>query len=87
MAVENRTDLVFTDLALEFEILGSACEPVAGGLARAGVVVLDAAGDGVQVIELAALAELPEVEDLSTRPSTDRFEGRGNLIRGSKRIA
>ena len=79
--------MVFTDLALDFEILGPACEPIAGGLPGPGVVVLDAAGDGVQVIELAALAELPDVEDLSTRPSTDRFEGRGNLIRSPKRIA
>ena len=57
--------MVFTNLALELEILGSACKPIAGGLAGAGVVVLDAARDGVQVVELAALAELADVEDLA----------------------
>ena len=74
-ASKDISKLVFADLALESEIGGARCEPVAGGLAGAEVVVLDAAGDRVQVVELTALAELPDVENLATRPSSDRFEG------------
>lgn len=68
--------MLFSDDALELEVLGSTCEPVPRRLPGARVVILHAAGDGIQVVELAALAELPDVEDLATalRPIASRVE-------------
>lgn len=77
VAVEDGSELFFADLALELEVLGAPREPVAGRLARACVVILNAAGNGVQVVELAALAELPDVEDLATALRVIN-KGRGN---------
>ena len=86
VAVEDGSELFLADLALELEVLGAPREPVAGCLARACVVILDAAGNGVQVVELAALAELPDVEDLGPPLRTIVSRGRENLIRRQKRI-
>jgi hypothetical protein len=74
VAVEHGTKLVLSYLTAEFEIPGAACQPVARRFPGSCVVILDAAGNRVQVVELAALAELPDVEDLVT-PSLRRSSG------------
>lgn len=83
MAIQQRPELVLSDLALELEILGAARQPVAGRLTGAGVVILGAAGDGVQVVELTTFAELPYVEDVTTSPferSSRRVEETSNRV-------
>ena len=48
------------DLASEVELSGGSADPMPGRLALAGVVVLDAGGDRVEVVGLLALTELSD---------------------------
>jgi hypothetical protein len=55
-ASEHRLELFGADLALKAQLLGGAADPLAGNLALAGVVVLGACGDLVEVVGLLAFA-------------------------------
>ena len=68
-AGQHRGQLVGLDLAVEAEVRGGAADPVALGLALAGVVVLGAFGDLLGVVALLADAELPDREHQRERPS------------------
>ncbi len=57
---QHRDELVGLDLAVEAEIPGGVAEPVALGLALAGVVVLGPFGDLVEVVAVLAGAELAD---------------------------
>jgi hypothetical protein len=63
--IEHGSKGVLPHFTLEAEVGGAARHPIAGCLTRAEVVVLDAFGDGIQVVELATFAELADVEHLS----------------------
>ena len=79
-AGQHRDELVGLDLAVEAEMLGGVAEPVALGLALAGVVVLSAFGDLVEVVTLLAGAELPD-ESISSLNALG--EGGSGRSRGS----
>ena len=61
-AGQHRVELVGLDLAGEAQVLGGVAEPFPGDLALAGVVVLRAFGDLVEVVALLAFAELADGE-------------------------
>ena len=50
LEVEDPVELVGVDLARQPEAIGAGADPLAGRLAGAGVVVLDAVGDGAEVV-------------------------------------
>ena len=62
VAGEHRGELVGLDLAGEAEVARQLADPLARRLALAGVVVLGAFGDLVEVVALLAGAELPDGE-------------------------
>ena len=74
-AGQHEDQLLALDLAVEAEELGAVAEPVALGLALAGVVVLGAFGDFAQVVALLAGAELADREH-QRRPRRVWISGR-----------
>jgi len=50
LEVEDPVELIGVDLARQPESVGAGADPLAGRLAGAGVVVLDAVGDGAEVV-------------------------------------
>ena len=66
-------ELVRADLAFEAEVRGGVADPLAGRLALAGVVVLGAFGDLVEVVALLAAPELSDREHHPLCPAGGRF--------------
>jgi hypothetical protein len=60
--VEDGSQVRFANWAGKAELLRTPGEPVAGRFPGADIVVLDSLRHGVQVVELAALAELANIE-------------------------
>src|SRR5437870_7235595 len=61
-ALEDRRELPLADVTFEPEISGATAQPVAGRLASAEVVVLDPAGNRVQVVALLPSRQFADVE-------------------------
>ena len=64
LAGQHRDELFLADLALQTEVAGGVADPLPRRLALAGVVVLGAFGDLVEVVALLAAAELCDREHL-----------------------
>jgi hypothetical protein len=60
VAVERGVQRVGANLAGDVELVGGSADPPAGGFTGAGVVVLDALADGLQVVVRLSLAELAD---------------------------
>lgn len=65
-AVEREAEPVALDLATDPELARSAAHPASGRLAGAGVVVLGALGDSLEVVALLPLAELSDRQHVGT---------------------
>ena len=72
-AGQHRDELVLADLAFEAEARGGVADPLARLLALAGVVVLGAFGDLVEVVALLSYAELSDREHHLCCPRRRRF--------------
>src|SRR5665811_53364 len=72
-AGQHRRQLVGLDRAVEAQVFGRVAEPLTLGLALAGVVVLSAFGDLVEVVALLSYAELANREHPPRLSSGRRF--------------
>ena len=67
-SLQDGVQVVGLDLAGQAEQVGAVAGPLAGGFAGTGVVVLDAGGDGVEVVLLHARRQLAEAQHRPTWP-------------------
>src|SRR5690606_33706655 len=78
--VENAAQLVAGDVAGQAEALGAPAEPAARRLAGADVVLLGAAGDGVEVVVGPAGSELADAQHGTAPPPDEATRAdRGHL--------
>ena len=78
-AGEDRAEVVGGDLAVRARAAGLPPQPVAGGLARAGVVLLTPVGDGVEVVVLRAGHHLADGEHPGVRPVAGQLSSGSDL--------
>lgn len=72
---------VVFDLTAQAELARRRADPAPGRLAGTGVVVLDALGDGLEVVVRLALAELPDREHMTTESREPALAKKCNCVR------